>query len=64
MKKLKDILVGFDFEVTQGDCDMPVKGLHFDSRLVTGGDVFFAIRVFWLMDMIIYKALLIRDVDV
>ncbi len=43
MKKLKDILVGFDFEVTQGDCDMPVKGLHFDSRLVTGGDVFFAI---------------------
>ena len=43
MKKLKDILVGFDFEVTQGHCDMPVKGLHFDSRLVTGGDVFFAI---------------------
>ena len=43
MKKLKDILVGFDFEVTQGDYDMPVKGLHFDSRLVTGGDVFFAI---------------------
>lgn len=43
MKKLKDILVGFDFEITQGDNDMPVKGLHFDSRLVTGGDVFFAI---------------------
>ncbi|MBT5931964.1 MAG: UDP-N-acetylmuramoyl-L-alanyl-D-glutamate--2,6-diaminopimelate ligase [Flavobacteriales bacterium] len=43
MKKLKDILVGFDFEVTHGDCDMPVNGLHFDSRLVTGGDVFFAV---------------------
>lgn len=43
MKKLKDILSGFDYEVTHGDCDVPVKGLHFDSRLVTGGDVFFAI---------------------
>ena len=43
MKKLKDILIGFDFEVTRGDVEASIKGLHFDSRLVSSGDVFFAI---------------------
>ena len=43
MKKLKDILNGFDFEITQGDSEMSIKGLYFDSRLISDGDVFIAI---------------------
>ena len=43
MKRLKDILVGFDFEVVQGRIDQSVDALHFDSRLVSEGTVFIAI---------------------
>ena len=44
MKQLKDILIGFKFEVIQGDNNVSVSGLKFDSRKVSQGDVFFAIR--------------------
>ena len=43
MKRLKDILVGFDFEVVQGGIDQSVDAIHFDSRLVSEGTVFIAI---------------------
>lgn len=44
MKKLKDILHGFKFEIIQGDLEAEVKNLHFDSRHVSKGDVFIAIQ--------------------
>lgn len=44
MKRLKDILNGFKFEIVQGEIAIEVKNLHFDSRLVSTGDVFIAIQ--------------------
>ena len=44
MKRLKDILNGFKFEIVQGEIAIEVKNLHFDSRLVSSGDVFIAIQ--------------------
>lgn len=44
MKQLKDILIGFKFDLIQGDENLVVSGLKFDSRKASQGDVFFAIR--------------------
>ena len=44
MKQLKDILIGFKFDLIQGDENLVVSGLQFDSRKASQGDVSFAIR--------------------
>ncbi|MEL7585444.1 MAG: UDP-N-acetylmuramoyl-L-alanyl-D-glutamate--2,6-diaminopimelate ligase [Prolixibacteraceae bacterium] len=42
MKTLQDILVELDYELLAGDLQTPVSGLHFDSRLIRGGNIFVA----------------------
>ncbi|MGE5371785.1 MAG: UDP-N-acetylmuramoyl-L-alanyl-D-glutamate--2,6-diaminopimelate ligase [Solirubrobacterales bacterium] len=44
--KLSDLLVGFDYEVLQGNPETDVTGLEYDSRKVESGDVFICIPGF------------------
>jgi UDP-N-acetylmuramoyl-L-alanyl-D-glutamate--2,6-diaminopimelate ligase len=43
MSRLKDILLGIDFELIQGSIEQEVTALHFDSRKASEESVFFAI---------------------
>lgn len=43
-KSLKDLLESVDFELIQGDLEVTVNALVFDSRKVQFGDCFFAIK--------------------
>ena len=43
MRKLKDILIGLDFELISGSIEQEVTALHFDSRKACEASIFFAI---------------------
>ena len=43
MSRLKDILLGIDFELIQGSIEQEVTALHFDSRKASEESVFFAV---------------------
>jgi len=44
MSKLKDLIEGIDIEEMRDNSDIEVKGLSYDSRRVTPGTLFFAIK--------------------
>ena len=44
MNKLKDLLFGVRLEAVQGDTDLPITSVAFDSRKVKEGGLFVAIK--------------------
>ena len=44
MKQLKDLLYGVQIEATQGQTDVEIKQISFDSRAIKSGDLFVAIQ--------------------
>ena len=52
MKQLKDILIGFKFDLIQGDENLVVSGLQFDSEKSFPRRCFSQLEEKWLMVMI------------
>jgi UDP-N-acetylmuramoyl-L-alanyl-D-glutamate--2,6-diaminopimelate ligase len=44
MKKLQDIISGYDYQLVQGDLNTNIIAVHFDSRKVQRGDLFIAVN--------------------
>ena len=42
--KLRDLLKGIEVLRTEGSLDIPISGIHYDSRQVTPGSLFFCIE--------------------
>lgn len=43
---ISDMLIGLDYEVIQGDLDLDIKAVQYNSKKVTSGDVFVCIEGF------------------